>query len=75
MRCAGVDVGGIRKGFDVVVIEPDWRGLRLLWPPRREQTVQGALALLSQSEPIVIAVDSPVSCASQDRSHGTARER
>lgn len=63
---AGVDVGGKRKGFEVALIEQTENGLRLAEPPRREHGDHAArqvASLLSAAEPMVVAVDCPISLA------------
>lgn len=54
----GVDVGGVRKGFDVAVID-DTSVLRLEQRRTREQV----LAIVSEFRPEVTAIDSPRRCA------------
>jgi predicted nuclease with RNAse H fold len=54
----GVDVGGRRKGFDVAVI--DKRGLLEL---HRGLGRDAVVALVDQSRPELVAIDSPRSCA------------
>jgi predicted nuclease with RNAse H fold len=54
----GVDVGGRRKGFDVALVED-----RRLTELRQRQSVDDVVAWAVSSEPSVIAIDSPRSCA------------
>ena len=54
----GVDVGAERKGFDVAVI--DERSLREL---RGGESVAGVAELAASRSPVLVAVDSPRSCA------------
>lgn len=59
----GVDVGGKRKGFDVAVIN-DRRVLVLQGHLRCQQVVD----LVSAHRPVVVAIDSPRSCAREGHS-------
>lgn len=54
----GVDVGAERKGFDVALV--DRRSLRLLVGGL---TVEGVVTLAAERSPILVAIDSPRSCA------------
>jgi predicted nuclease with RNAse H fold len=60
----GVDVGGRRKAFDVALVE-DHRLIGL----RQRQSVEDVVAWTSSSEPSVIAIDSPRSCAAPGCTH------
>jgi predicted nuclease with RNAse H fold len=63
MRWAGVDVGGTRKGFDVAVIESRGSELHLSGLPRRFPDVAGVVAMVLETTPSVVAVDSPIRAA------------
>jgi predicted nuclease with RNAse H fold len=54
----GVDVGAERKGFDVALV--DRRSLRLLVGGL---TVEGVVTLAAERSPVLVAIDSPRSCA------------
>ena len=54
----GVDVGAERKGFDVALV--DERSLRLL---RGGLSVDGVVRLVAEHSPVLVAIDSPRSCA------------
>jgi predicted nuclease with RNAse H fold len=60
----GVDVGGRRKGFDVALVE-DQRLIDL----RQRQSVDDVVGRALSSEPSVIAIDSPRSCAAHGSTH------
>jgi predicted nuclease with RNAse H fold len=60
----GVDVGGRRKAFDVVVVED-----RRLIGWRRRQSVGEVVAWAAAAAPSVIAIDSPRSCAPPGSTH------
>ena len=68
-RWLGVDVGGQRKGFDVAVI--DQSGLLAL---ENGLKCQDVLDLVVASEPTVVAIDGPRSCA-PDGQTARAEER
>jgi predicted nuclease with RNAse H fold len=60
----GVDVGGRRKGFDIALVI----GRHLIdW--RRRQSVDQVVACVAESEPAVVAIDSPRSCAAPGHTH------
>jgi predicted nuclease with RNAse H fold len=58
-RYAGVDVGGRRKGFHGAVIERD----RVVAGPVVLRTVEEAVTWLTAHRPVVVALDSPRTCA------------
>ena len=57
-RWLGVDVGAERKGFDAALV--DERSLLLL---RGGLTVDGVVRLVAEHSPVLVAIDSPRSCA------------
>jgi predicted nuclease with RNAse H fold len=57
-RWLGVDVGGPRKGFDVALID-DHQLLELA----RGLNCQAVVDLVGSCRPVVVAIDSPRSCA------------
>jgi predicted nuclease with RNAse H fold len=63
-RWIGVDVGGKRKAFDVALVE-DRRLLQL----RERQSVADVVAWVASTQPSVVAVDSPRSCAQPGQTH------
>jgi predicted nuclease with RNAse H fold len=68
-RWIGVDVGGKRKGFDLAVID-EQRLLAL----HDHLDVNGVLALVSEYQPSVVAIDSP-RCFAPDGKSARAGER
>jgi predicted nuclease with RNAse H fold len=60
----GVDVGGRRKRFDAALVE----GHRLTGL-RRRQSVDDVVAWVVSTEPTVVAIDSPRSCAAPGHTH------
>jgi len=62
----GVDVGGMRKGFDVAVID-DRRVLAL----QSHLTCRQVVDVVIERQPTVVAIDSPRSCAPEGQ---TARD-
>jgi predicted nuclease with RNAse H fold len=69
-RWAGVDVGGVRKGFDVAVVDME----RLVARPRRFPSSDSVVAFLGEHQPRVVAVDSP-RCTAPEGSRSRACER
>jgi predicted nuclease with RNAse H fold len=65
----GVDVGGIRKGFDVAVID-EAKVLEL----RARLTVAEVVALVEQLDPLIVGIDSPC-CPASDGETSRACER
>ena len=62
----GVDVGGMRKGFDLAVVD-DRSVFHLAGRLRREEVVEVA----ESTSPVLVAIDSPRRCASAG---GTTRD-
>jgi predicted nuclease with RNAse H fold len=69
-RWAGIDVGGARKGFEVVVIGTDG----LVAGPRRLPSSESVVSFLWDHEPSLVAVDSP-RCGARDGERSRACER
>ena len=59
MICAGVDVGGRRKGFHAAAVKGD----SLASGPERLEDSNAVVRWLAEIEPKVIALDSPMTCA------------
>jgi predicted nuclease with RNAse H fold len=71
LSCAGIDVGGRRKGFDYVVVD----GRRVVSGPQNLKTSREVLESLKRHRPTVIGVDSPCTCALDgDRSRAGERD-
>ena len=68
---AGVDVGGVRKGFHVAVLDTD----RLIVGPANVKTTDDVVALIRAVMPVVIGIDSPCRAADPGgRSRACERE-
>jgi predicted nuclease with RNAse H fold len=60
----GVDVGGRRKAFDVVLVDD---GRLIGW--RRRQSAHQVVAWVESDKPTVVAIDCPRSCAPPGHTH------
>ena len=69
--CAGVDVGGRRKGFHVAVVDGD---RRVVAGPRRLLGPGEVVAWLTPHRPVVVGVDSPC-CLAPDGARSRPDER
>lgn len=75
MTWAGIDVGGVSKGFHVAVVGDE--GI-VVGGPQQIGGVEDTVAWLQDFEPKVVAVDSPCACApdgerSREGERGLAR--
>lgn len=69
--CAGIDIGGKRKGFHGAAIS----GRAVVEPPRHLPDVAAAVEWLQTFKPAVVALDSPNTCATEgERSRAGERE-
>ena len=64
-RWAGIDVGGRTKGFHLAVVDH----LRVVAGPTRIVGSADAVRWLSEYEPALVAVDSPIASAPEGRAH------
>ncbi len=69
--CAGVDVGGRRKGFHVALVDD---GRQVVAGPRQVATPDDVAAWLAEHRPAVVAVDSPC-CLAPDGTKSRPDER
>ena len=63
MTFVGIDVGGRRKGFHAAAVD----GQKVVKGPNPLRNVNAVLSWLEDVRPKVVALDSPMTCASLEK--------